>query len=146
MTALAQLLALKAHLETITTANGYPLTVGTVAMDRDALAVGSRATLPMITLLTQRDVFDRQEEQGDIETSQPFQAYRRIVEMEGWVDASVSGWEVALETLLSAVRLALVRYPRPLRMTPPAFLPPDQDTASFVITLYIPYEIDLTVF
>lgn len=146
MTALDELLALKAHLETITTANGYPMTLGAVSIDRDALAVGSNAPLPIITLLTQRDVFDRQDEQGDIETSQRFQAYRRIVELEGWVDARNNGWEVALEILLSAVRLALVRYPRPLRMTPPVFLPPDQDTASFVITLYIPYEVDLTLF
>ena len=119
LTAMESLLALRDHLKTITVANGYPMTVGDVALDRGALAVGSDAKLPIITLLMQRDVFDRQTDQGDIECSAYFQSYLRVVELEGFVDTTNSGWELALESFLLTVRIALQRYPKPLRMTPP---------------------------
>lgn len=139
------LLRLKAHLETIKVANGYALDVGTVALDREVLAVGSNAPLPIITLLTQRDEFDRQVEQGDIEASEPFQHYRRLIDLEGFVDASEQGWELALETLLHDLRLALRRYPSMLRMGTPVFLPPEQNTASFTLSLSVPYTLNFSM-
>lgn len=144
MNAIDALLALKTHLETITTANGYPLTVCNVAMNRDALAIGSDAPLPMLTLFTQRDLFDQITDQGrgEIHVGRLNQSYRRIVELEGFVDVSTTGWEQALETLLTSVRLALFRYSHPLWMTAPVFLPPSQFTASFTITLIIKHTVD----
>lgn len=141
------LLTLRAHLSAITIANGYPINVHAVAIHRDALAVGSDDSLPMITLFLQRDEFDRAptEQQNDIEASTPFQHYRRVLELEGFVDVSEDSWELALEELLTSVRLALRRYPDPLRMTPPQFFPPEQNVASFTLTLSIPYEVNLSM-
>lgn len=136
--------ALKAHLETVTVANGYQINIAAVAIGRAALAVGSKAALPVITLTTVRD--DPPEGSGYIEAGSLHQSWTRLVQMEALIDGS-DAWEADLDAALHDLRKALTRYKRPLLIGPPEFTPPALDaagsggTAALLMPLKIPYEL-----
>ena len=142
--ATAALQALKAHLETVTVANGYQINIAAVAIGRAALAVGSKAALPVITLTTLRD--ESPEGSGYIEAGSLHQSWTRLVQMEALIDGS-DAWEADLDAALYDLRKALTRYKRPLLIGPPEFTPPALDatgsggTAALLMPLKIPYEL-----
>lgn len=138
--AIDSLQALKAQLETITVANGYAADIGAVSIGRDALAVGSKATLPIITLTTLRD---DPSTGGTMEAGVWLQAWTRTVEMELLV-AGADGWETALDTVWDDARRVLARYNKPLMLGGISFIPPldGGDIASAVLQLTYSYTVD----
>ncbi len=138
--AIDSLQALKAQLETITVANGYAADIGAVSVGRDALAVGSKATLPIITLTTLRD---DPSTGGTMEAGVWLQAWTRTVEMELLV-AGVDGWETALDTVWDDARRVLARYNKPLMLGGISFIPPSDggEIASAVLQLTYSYTVD----
>lgn len=142
--ATAALQALKAHLETVTVANGYQINIAAVAIGRAALAVGSKAALPVITLTTVRD--ESPEGSGYIEAGNLHQSWTSLVQMEALIDGS-GDWDAALGAALHDLRKALTRYKKPLLIGPAEFTPPALDatgsggTAALLMPLKIPYEL-----
>lgn len=118
--ALDALTALKAHLETITVGNGYATDIGMVAVGRAALAVGSKAPLPAVTLTTTRD---DPTTGGAVQSGNWHQAWTRTVELEALVSGA-DGWETALDAMIDDIRKALSRFPRPLNLSGISFIPP----------------------
>jgi len=139
--AIDDLQALKTCLETITVTNGYQTDVAAVAIGRAALAVGSKAALPVITLTTVRDV--PSDGGADIEAGNKYQTWTRIAQMEALVDGS-GDWESALDAVLDDVRRALTQFKKPLRIGAADFVPPADagSTASFVMPLQFLYELN----
>ena len=137
--AIDSLQAIKAQLETITVANGYATDIGAVSIGRDALAVGSKATLPIITLTPVRD----DPAGGTLEAGGWLQTWTRTVEMELLVAGS-DGWETALDTVLDDARRALARYGKPLMLGGISFIPPSDggEIASAVLQLTYSYTVD----
>lgn len=158
--AFAALLALKAHLATITTANGYAVTVASVRTGQAALAVGNQEPLPVITLTMMQDDVPREAENpgqsGSLIEAGPGSAtqfWERTVWLEGFVslvgptpDAPVP-WDQALDTFADAIRRALVRYSSPLRMTGTTFTPPEPGgtTAVLKMQLVFPYSLNYPI-
>lgn len=144
------LVALQAHLlATITQANGYPVTVQSVGTGQDALAVGSLAPLPALTLTVAQDDLPRPPENaGDgttIEAGQALQYWERTLWLEGFV-AAAGDWDRALDELLDAVRRALSTYPGPLKMSGATFGPPETGGphATLKMALTFHYRADYT--
>jgi hypothetical protein len=137
--AIDSLQALKAQLETITIANGYATDIGAVSIGRDALAVGSKATLPIITLTTLRD----DPSGGTMEAGVWLQTWTRTVEMELLV-AGADGWETALDIVWDDARRAMARYAKPLTLGGISFIPPSDggEIASTVLQLTYSYTVD----
>lgn len=140
--AIDSLQALKAQLETITVANGYAADIGAVSIGRDALAVGSKATLPIITLTTLRD----DPSGGTLEAGVWLQTWTRTVEMELLV-AGADGWEAALDIVWDDARRALARYWKPLTLGGISFIPPSDggEIASAVLQLTYSYTVDYSL-
>lgn len=140
--AIAALAALKSHLETITVSNGYETDVAAVAIGRAALAIGTKADLPVITLTTIRD----DPANGPVEAALEHQTWMREVALE-ILAGEADGWESALDTALHDVRRALTRYSRPLTLVAVSFLPPaDGGTyARVVLQLTYQYTVDFPV-
>lgn len=138
--AIDSLQALKAQLETITVANGYAADIGAVSVGRDALAVGSKATLPIITLTTLRD---DPAAGGTMEAGVWLQTWARTVEMELLVAGS-DGWETALDIVWDDARRAMARYAKPLMLGGISFIPPSDggEIASAVLQLTYSYTVD----
>lgn len=138
--AIDSLQALKAQLETITIANGYANDVKAVSIGRGALAVGSKATLPIITLTTLRD---DPSAGGTLEAGGWLQTWTRTVEMELLVAGS-DGWETALDTVWDDARRVLARYNKPLMLGGISFIPPSDggEIASAVLQLTYSYTVD----
>lgn len=140
--AIDSLQALKAQLETITIANGYATEIGAVSIGRDALAVGSKATLPIITLTTVRD----DPSGGTLEAGVWLQTWTRTVEMELLV-AGADGWETALDIVWDDARRAMARYAKPLILGGISFIPPSDggEIASAVLQLTYSYTVDYSL-
>ena len=138
--AIDSLQALKAQLETITVANGYANDVKAVSIGRGALAVGSKATLPIITLATVRD---DPSTGGTMEAGVWLQTWTRTVEMELLV-AGADGWETALDIVWDDARRAMARYAKPLAVGSISFIPPSDggEIASAVLQLTYSYTVD----
>lgn len=132
--ALDALLAIKAQLETITVANGYAADVGDVFVGRAALAVGTKAALPALSLTTVRD-----DPEGDgLDAGQWYQTWTRTVALEMLADGA-GDWETALDAIIEDVRRALSRYPRPLSLGGIAFDPPADGGALARASLQLTY-------
>lgn len=112
--------ALKTCLETITVTNGYQTDIAAVAIGRAALAVGSKAALPVITLTTVRD---DPAEGGAIEAGLWVQTWTRTVQLEALVTAS-ENWDIALDAVWNDIRAALISFRRPLTLSGASFNPP----------------------
>lgn len=143
--ATAALQALKAHLETVTVANGYQINIAAVAIGRAALAVGSKAALPVITLTTVRD--ESPEGSGYIEAGSLHQSWTRLVQMEALIDGS-GDWDAALDATLYDLRKALTRHKKPLLIGSAEFYAPALDatgsggTAALLMPLKLVYELN----
>lgn len=141
--AYTQMAALAEHLRTtITVANGYPFDIGTVGIGQAALAVGSQATLPAITLTITQDLPAGNQTGNRIEASTWHQSWERIIELEGKVDQAE--WDQALDGLLDAIRRALVRFQHVTWMTGALLTRPVQsgDTATLAMQLALSYQAD----
>lgn len=140
--AIDALLALKAHLETVTAANGYQTDIAAVAIGRAALAVGSKASLPTVTLTT---TAEEPTAGGTIESGLWLQGWTRAVDLE-ILAAAADDWETELDAVLDDVRRALAHYPRPLLLGGVTFAPPADggEIASAVLRLTYSYTADYT--
>lgn len=122
MTAPATLLiaALKNHLEGITEANGYPLTVASVSTGRSALAGDAEGPYPAITLTPIQDT------PGESTVSQRrFQTWTRTVALEAVIQEA-SAWDAELDTLWDALRRRLAGFAgAPLTLDTAEFAGPD---------------------
>lgn len=120
MSAHEALASLRDHLKTITQANGYPVTVATVAIGRAALAGSSNGPFPAIALVAARD-------EPDVNTAphSKRQQWIRTVGFEATIQETVN-WDAELDLLWDAIRQALVRYTAcPLKWTTANFSPPE---------------------
>lgn len=131
--ALDALRALQTQLATITEDNGYACTVGGVFLGRDALAVGTKITLPALTLTSIRDT-----PETSVDAGVWHQAWIRTVVLEMLADGGPD-WETALDTLVQEVRRALTRYSRPLVLGTLTFSPPLDGGAIAVAALELTY-------
>lgn len=122
MTAPATLLiaALKTHLEGITEANGYPLTVARVSTGRSALAGDAEGPYPAITLTPTQDA------PGESVLSQRrFQIWTRTVALDAVIQET-SAWDAELDTLWDALRRRLTEFAgAPLTLDTAEFAGPD---------------------
>lgn len=142
--ALEALTALQAQLQTISTANGYLTDLALVGLGQDALAL-DRHELPALTLQSSSEALD--DGSAEINASQPFQLWKRTVNVTGVVlETDSDHWESLLDALLLDLRRALVGYVRPLLMTGPQFFPPNAagEAALFTLTLTIEYALNLS--
>ena len=129
--ATATLQALKTHLATITTANGYRTTVGAVYTGRAALALGTQMTAPVITLTSLRD-------DPEAPAASWFQTWKRTVELEAILPESTD-WDANLDDVFDDIRKALVRFPIPLEFGSVVFFPPENGGDHAVLLLPITY-------
>ncbi len=140
------MVALKAHLEGITATNGYPVTVASVGIGQAALAVGSQAPLPALTMTIAQDDLPRTAEnagdgaQMEAGPGTGRQSWERTVWLEGFVSGA-SDWDQALDALLDAIRRSLASYGPPLRFSGATFAPPEPGgrTATLKMALIFPY-------
>lgn len=134
--------AIRSQLETITVANGYANTVSMVGIGRNALAVGSKSTLPTITLTA---LGDAPTDGTNIEAGQWCQQWTRTIAMETFVSAA-DGWEIALDAVIDDERRCLANYRGPLTIGSINFVPPSDggDTASAVMLLTYSYVTNYT--
>ena len=131
------------------------VTLASAGTGQAALAVGSLAPLPALTLTIAQDDLPASENaasdgaQIEAGISAAVQSWERVVWLEGFVDGS-GDWDLALDDLLDAIRRALVTYPRPLRYGGAVFGAPEtggpQKTASLKMTLTIKYMLDYSNF
>lgn len=119
MTAHEILASLRDHLRTITRANGYPVTVQTVAIGRAALAGSANDSFPALSLIVLRD-------DPDVNSTpqNKRQQWVRTVGFEATIQET-ENWDAELDVLWDAIRQALARYTaHPLRWTTAYFVPP----------------------
>lgn len=129
--------ALKTCLETITVTNGYQTDVAAVAIGRAALAVGSKAALPVITLTSVRD---DPAKGGAIEAGLWVQTWTRTVQLEALV-TTAENWDAVLDALWNDIRAALTSFQRPLTLSGASFNPPADggDTAVLIVSASYSY-------
>lgn len=139
--ALVALEAIKSTLEAITVANGYATELAAVSIGRAALAVGTTADLPLVTLTSVRD----DPATSPLEAGTWFQTWTRNVELEVLI-ASSDAWESDLDDLLHDVRRALARHPYPLLVGSVIFQPPADggDLAVLSMPLTYSYTVDFS--
>ncbi|MBZ4194566.1 MAG: hypothetical protein LAE24_09715 [Candidatus Contendobacter sp.] len=111
--------ALKTHLQGITTANGYAVTVASVSVGRSALAGDADGPFPAITLTPLQDT------PGDTTLPQSrSQTWTRALVLEATLQETAA-WDAELDTLFDAIRTALVRWnSAPLKWSAAEFIPP----------------------
>lgn len=111
--------ALKTHLQGITTANGYPVTVASVSTGRSALAGDADGPYPALTLTPLQDT------PGETTLPQSrTQTWARSLVLEA-VLQETAAWDAELDTLFDAIRRALVSWnTAPLQWGVAEFIPP----------------------
>lgn len=142
MTAPATILidALKTHLQGITAANGYAVTVASVSTGRSALAGDYSGPYPALTLTPLQDT------PGD--TTQPdacFQQWNRTLILEAAL-VGTAQWDADLDTLWDAIRHRLTRYPGILTWGVAELIPPAEggDLCLLRLPLTLPYTLSFT--
>jgi hypothetical protein len=137
--AMTALEAIKGTLETITTANGYSTTLAAVSIGRAALAVGTTAPLPQVTLTSVRD----DPSTSPLEAGTWYQTWTRSVELEALISSSDT-WETDLDALLNDIRRALAHHSYPLSIGSATFQPPADggDLAVLSMPLTYSYTVD----
>ncbi|MBK8123924.1 MAG: hypothetical protein IPK54_10305 [Dokdonella sp.] len=131
--------ALKAHLQTITMANGYRQNV-IVHSGRPEIDVTLADNLPIL-LLAALDERAVNNEASETNAWTKVQLWERRILLTGGVKES-GDWETARDELLDDLRLALTRYERPLTVEPAVFDEPSEGrpVATFAMFLWIGYE------
>lgn len=133
-TALVALEAIKATLETITVANGYATDLAAVSVGRAALAVGTTAELPLVTLTSVRD----DPATSPLDAGSWYQTWTRTVELEALI-ASSDAWESDLDALLNDIRRALARHLYPVLVGSVIFQPPADGGDLAVLSMPLTY-------
>jgi len=96
--------ALKTHLQGITAANGYAVTVASVSTGRSALAGDSSGPYPAITLTPLRD------DPGESAAPQRrFQQWTRTVALEAVIQENTA-WDAEMDVLWDAIRHRLTTF------------------------------------
>jgi len=131
--------ALKAHLKTITVANGYRKNV-TVNSGRPEIDVTLADNLPML-MLAALDERVANDQAGETNAWTKVQLWERRILLTGGVKES-GDWEMTRDELLDDFRLALTRYERPLMVEPVVFEDPSEGRpiATFTLFLWMGYE------
>jgi len=135
--------ALKAHLKTITVANGYrqDVIVDSGQPETDAT---NDDNLPMLMLLSLDERVTNNDD-AEIHPWSPMQFWQRRVLLFGEVSGK-DDWETKRDDLLDDTRRALARYGKPLAVEPPTFEPPSEgnNVASFSMFVWFDYVLDYT--
>ena len=138
--AMTALYAFQDHLETITKANGYAVTVATVTTGRAALANNTAGSFPIIVLTITQDA----PADALLQPGQRFQAWNRSILLEAYAVEPTDGtWDEELDTLWDAIRTALARYTGILSWGAVEFIAP-QDGGNICllrIPLTMPYSL-----